>query len=111
MDTLTEYKNILENILKKYTEIPYRYGEITTFLIMSEDRSHFLLIDEGWEKGLRVHGCLFHGQIIGDKIWIHYDGIEDSITEELVAAGIPKEKIVLAFYPPEVRVHTGYGVS
>ncbi|BBC25815.1 element excision factor XisI family protein [Pseudanabaena sp. ABRG5-3] len=45
-----------------------------------------------------------------DKIWIHYDGIEDSVTEDLVAAGVPKEKIVLGFYPPDVRVHTGYAV-
>jgi hypothetical protein len=110
MDTLTQYQNLLENILKKYTEIPYRYGDITTSLIISRDCQQFLLMDEGWEKGLRVHGCLFHCQIISDKIWIHYDGIEDSITDELVAAGVPKEQIVLAFYPPEVRVHTGYAV-
>ncbi len=110
MDTLTK-QDILASILKKYTEIPYRYGEVTTSLIISQDRNHFLLMDRGWEKGLRVHGCLFDGEIIGDKIWIHYDGIEDSVTEELVAAGIPKAKIVLAFYPPEVRVHTGYAVT
>ncbi|HBE18585.1 MAG TPA: hypothetical protein DEG17_19330 [Cyanobacteria bacterium UBA11149] len=42
-----------------------------------------------------------------DKIWIHYDGIEDGITNELVAAGVPKERIVLAFHPPQVREHTG----
>ena len=111
MDTITQYQNLLENILKKYTELPYIYGDITTSLIISQDRNQFLLIDEGWEKGLRVHGCLFHGQIIGDKIWIHYDGIEDSITEELVAAGVPKNKIVLGFHPPEIRVHTGYAVA
>ena len=111
MDTLIQYQDILENILIKYTKLPYRYGDITTSLIISQDKNQFLLIDEGWEKGLRVHGCLFHGQIIDDKIWIHYDGIEDSITEELVAMGIPKEKIVLAFYPPEVRVHTGYAIA
>lgn len=110
METLTEYQSLLRKILEKYTQIPYRYGDITTTLIISEDHNHFLLMDQGWEKGLRVHGCLFHGQIINDKIWIHYDGIEDSVTEDLVAAGVPKERIVLGFYPPDVRVHTGYAV-
>lgn len=40
-----------------------------------------------------------------------YDRIENSTTKELVNAGVPKEKIVLAFYPPQVRVHTGYAVT
>jgi hypothetical protein len=52
-----------------------------------------------------------HVEIRDDKLWIHYDGIEDSITEELVAAGIPKDHIVLAFHPPFVRQHTGYALA
>jgi len=28
MDTLTQYQNLLENILKKYTEIPYSGSQI-----------------------------------------------------------------------------------
>ncbi|MGD1864684.1 MAG: element excision factor XisI family protein [Phormidesmis sp.] len=46
-----------------------------------------------------------------DKIWIHFDGIEDSITEELVEAGIPQDKIVLSFHSPRVRQHTGYAIA
>ena len=57
-----------------------------------------------------MHGCVVHIQIIGDKVWIQCDGVEDSITQDLEAAGIPKEKIVLAFYPAHVRPHTGYAV-
>jgi hypothetical protein len=42
---------------------------------------------------------------------MHYDGIEGSITEELVRDGVPKENIVLAFHPPYMREHTGYAVA
>ena len=63
---------------------------------------------EGWEDHHRVHGCIVHVEIREDKLWIHYDGIEDSITAELIEAGIPKDRIVLAFHPPFVREHTGY---
>ena len=35
---------------------------------------------------------------------------KDGITDELVAAGVPKDKIVLVFHPPEIREHTGYAV-
>jgi hypothetical protein len=31
------------------------------------------------------------------KVWIEYDGMEQGITQDLIAAGIPPERIVLAF--------------
>jgi len=110
MDTLDQYRDTIQTILQQYAAIPYSYGQVTTELIVSQDRNHFLLIDEGWKDGLRVHGCLVHVQIRNEKIWIQRDGTEDGITDELVAAGIPKDKIVLAFHPPEVRQYTGYAV-
>ncbi len=63
------------------------------------------------KKTDEFHGCLVHAELRNDKIWIHYNGIENSITAELVAAGVPKEHIVLAFHPPEVREHKGYAVT
>jgi len=74
-------------------------------------RNHFLLMQEGWENDRRVHGCVVHAEIRNDKIWIHDDGIEDGITGELVAAGVPKDHIVLAFHSPQVREHMGYALA
>ena len=79
--------------------------------MVSRDRNHYLLMHEGWEEQRRVHGCAVHVEIRDEKLWIHYDGIEDSITAELVDAGIPKDRIVLAFHPPSVRQHTGYALA
>jgi hypothetical protein len=44
-----------------------------------------------------VHGRLLHVEIRGDKVWIQRSGTEDGIADELVAAGIPKSRIVLGF--------------
>ncbi|NEO40219.1 MAG: XisI protein [Moorea sp. SIOASIH] len=73
----------------------------------------------GWFIGLEVLRLIFWlvGIIMSSlsvrdsKIWIHYDGIEDGITDELVATGVPKDRIVLAFHPPDIRQHTGYGIA
>lgn len=111
MDTLEFYRQTIETILRKYTEIPYAYGDIEQYLIVDQDRNHFMLFDVGWQQHRRVHGCITHIQIIDDKIWIQRDGIEDGVTEELEAAGIPKDKIVLGFQPPYVRPHTGYAIA
>jgi hypothetical protein len=45
------------------------------------------------------------------KIWIRQDGTEHEIAKALVQAGVPKEHIVLAFRPAEMRQHTEYAVS
>jgi hypothetical protein len=111
MDNLEFYRQNIEAILRKYAEIPYSNGDIDQCLIIDRDRNHFMLFDVGWQQKRRVHGCITHVQIINDKIWIQRDGIEDGITDELIEAGIPKEKIVLGFHPLDVRPHTGYAVA
>lgn len=111
MDTLAQSSDIIRQILSQYANIPYLNGQINSFVIVSEDGQHFLLMNEGWEGKRHIHHCLIHLQIIEEKIWIHFDGTEDGIAEELVAAGIPKEQIVLAFHPTYVRQHTGYAVA
>jgi hypothetical protein len=108
---IDQWHDRLRKILQHYADIPYRYGDITTSVVISQDQTHYLLIHEGWEQGRRIHGTIVHAEIRNGKIWIHYDGIEDGITDELVAAGVPKEQIVLAFHPIEIRQHTGYGVE
>ena len=111
VDTLEQWREAIRSSLQYYADIPYRYGDIKTYVVTSEDRSHFILMNEGWEGHRRVHGCIVHAEIRDSKIWMHYDGIEDSITKELVAAGVPKERIVLAFQPVEVREQTEYAVA
>ncbi|NER07272.1 MAG: XisI protein [Okeania sp. SIO3C4] len=111
MDNLDQYRTIIQQELKEYTKIPYAHGDLQCRLIISEDRNDFLLITQGWEDDVQVHGCLVHIEIIGDKIWIHRDGLEDGIASDLLRAGIPKSQIVLGFHPPDVRVFTEFAVN
>jgi XisI protein len=111
MDKLAFYRGSIEKILTDHAAIPYSYGEITQSVIIDTDRNQFLLFNEGWQNKHRVHGNIVHVEIRTGKIWIHYDGIEDGITKELVEMGVPKEDIVLAFHSPEIRQFTGYAVA
>lgn len=111
MDTLDQYRDYIHKIFSEYASIPSHHSQISSIVIISEDRNHFLLMKEGWDGKKRIHHCLIHVQILDDKIWIHFDGTEDGITEELVAAGVAKDKIVLAFHPHYVRQHTGYAIA
>jgi hypothetical protein len=44
-------------------------------------------------------------------VWIEYNGTDARIGEELVAAAIAKDDIVLGVHPAELRPLTGYGVG
>jgi XisI protein len=119
MDRLDQYRDILYKILSHYTPLmskpahaaDQQENHITSAVIVSEDRNHFMVINEGWEGKRRIHSLIFHAELRSGKLWIHHDGIDRGITEELVVAGIPKDQIVLAFHPLHVRQHTGYAIA
>jgi hypothetical protein len=111
MDTLVNYRQIIQDKLQEYTQIPYAYGDLECRLIVDANKNNFLLITLGWENDVQVHGCLVHIEIIEDKIWIHRDGLEDGITNDLLTAGIPKNKIVLGFHPANIRPYTEFAVN
>jgi hypothetical protein len=111
MDSLKKYQEIVKNIIKEYAQFKPFYGEIKTETIFDTERNHYELVHVGWKGGERIHGSVLHVDIIDDKIWIQHDGTEDGIAEELVEAGIPKDKIVLGFRAPEIRKYTGYAIS
>jgi XisI protein len=111
MDHLESYDMIVEKILREYAAITYSQGEINRWVVIDANRNHFFLTIEGWDGDRRIHGFLIHVEMRDGKVWVQRDGTEDGITDELVAAGIPKNQIVLAFHPPYVRQHTEYAVG
>ena len=106
--TLTE----LQRILRGYCNYLNLYADGSQCkLIISDDRNRYLVIDEGWIENKRIHALIFDAEIRNHKIWLHHDGLDHEITDDLIAAGIPKEQIVLAFHPPHIRPHTGYAIA
>jgi XisI protein len=79
--------------------------------VVDPDRDHYEVLHVGWDGSRRVHGSVVHIDIRAGKVWVQYDGTTLPVAEELVAAGIPKEDIVLGFHPAEVRCHTGFATG
>lgn len=118
MDTRNNYRTIIKKIIESYTEISYDDEGIKLETIFDTEKDHYLLMIIGREKinanyyaTKRVHACLIHVDIIDDKIWIQRDGTEKGIATDLLEAGISKDKIVLAFYDPQIREETGFAVA
>jgi hypothetical protein len=111
MDKLTQYRQIIKNILNEHGAIPFSYGEIEQRVFIDREENNFFLFNIGWLNKKRIHGCVVHLEIINNKIWIQQDGIEDGIANDLLKAGIPQNEIVLAFHPPSVRPYTEFATS
>ena len=80
-------------------------------MIFDPVQGHFELMNVGWHGQQRIHGCILHVDIKDGKIWIQHDGTEEGIANRLVAAGVPKSDIVLAFQTPFQRRHTEFAVG
>lgn len=110
MDKLSEYREVIRRELREYAAWSTGDG-VTAEFIEDPARDHFEVIRFGWQGRRRIHGSIIHLDIIDSKIWIQYDGTDRPVAVELVRCGVPKEDIVLAEQPADVRPLTGYGVG
>ena len=106
MDKLEKYRQIICQTLTPYVNITYSNVPVHNRAAFDKESDQYLIISEGWNKSEHLHSCLIHLEIVDNKVWIQCDNTEDGIANDLVAAGIPKNDIVLAFHPPELRQYT-----
>src|SRR5436190_630118 len=111
MDSLSEYRRILRDVIREYAQFRPSVGDVQVEVVIDEANDHYELIHSGWNGPYRIHGSVLHLDIRDGKVWIQHDGTEAGVAEELVAAGIPRDRIVLAFTPPELRPHTGFATA
>ncbi len=111
MDPVDLWRDALERILTAHAATPYANGDIRTEVVVDRRRDRFLLIDLGWRGPERVHGALVHVDVIDGKFWIQYDGTEEGVADELVAAGVPRDRIVLASKHPDLRKYTDFAAA
>jgi hypothetical protein len=111
METLDRYRQIIRDLLAEYAQYQPARGDVQIEVILDEKNDHYELMHAGWNGPYRIHGSVLHLDIRDGKVWIQYDGTEEGVAKRLVEAGIPRDRIVLAFKPPEIRPHTGFAVA
>lgn len=111
MDKLAQYRALIKAILQEQAQYKPAHGEIEPMLVFDETHDHYQLLFLGWDASRRVHSIIIHMRLYNGKIWLEHNGTEAHIAQQLVAAGVPREDIVLAFHPPEQRRYTDYAVA
>ncbi len=91
MDRLERYREIVRRVIREYASYKPSNGQIDTEAIEDRERDHYEVMHVGWDGQRRVHGSVVHIDIIGDKVWLQYDGTSRPVADELIEAGIPRE--------------------
>ena len=108
MAQVTEYADIVKRIIREYGAVQPAGGEIRVEAICDDAQGHYELVYSGWSRSTRVHGPVLHLDVHDGKVWVEHDGTSPGVVDDLLAAGVPADHIVLAFQPPSVRAHTGF---
>jgi hypothetical protein len=111
MDKILNFQNKIKKVLQGYVDDVNRSNsELETFLISDDVSSNYLLCQNQWRDMRRIYGCFLHIRIKNGKIYVEYDGTDIGFADWLVAEGIQKDEIVLAFHAEAKRPHTGFAV-
>jgi hypothetical protein len=112
MDKLNLYRQLIQDSLVERAKLRSPNDPIKSQTVFDRPGDHYQLINLGWKNNsTRIYGCVIHVDIIDGKIWVQHDGTEDAIADQLVAKGVPKQDIVLAYHAPHVRQYTEFALG
>ncbi|QSJ20583.1 XisI protein [Nostoc sp. UHCC 0702] len=89
MDKLAKYREIVREVISEYATYKPYHGQIDTGAIIDCERDRYQVLQVGWDGIRRVHGCTVHIDIIGDQVWIQYDGSSYPVAEAFIINNFP----------------------
>src|ERR1051326_6138341 len=98
MDKLTRYRDIIKQAISQRAHLMRSQplpGE-GVICILDEQTNNYMLLRLGWVRGQRLYSITLHLRLADGKVRVEQDWTEDAVAE-LVAAGVRKEDVVLAF--------------
>ena len=109
LETATD-EEIIESVLRECAQF-YASKEARTLTIFDRPNGQFLLMDEGWQDFKHILRVWLYVELRDGKFWIQKDGTEDGVAVDLLKAGIPKDRIVLAFQHPNRRQYSDFAAA
>lgn len=107
MDSAQDISSVVKQVIGRYARFKPSHGDIRLETVFDDTHNRYALMQVGWDRGRRIRGNLIYVVLHDEKIWIEYDGMEQGITQDLIAAGVAPEQIVLAFLPEPQLVTSG----
>jgi hypothetical protein len=111
MEKIAHYSSILMRIIAEEAARVSTHPDVEVCQVCDPVGHQYQLLYLGWQGIKRVFTPMIHLRIHTGKVWIEQDGTEEGVATQLLAAGISREEIVLAFYSPQKRPFTEFAVA
>ena len=113
MDRLDTYRSLLKELLTNHAERMRRNPQPNTEIEVTfdEENDQYMVLRIGWTPKGRVFVPTLYARLKDGKIWIENDWTDEGLANELVEKGISAQNVVLAFHPPDMRVHTEFAAA
>jgi len=113
MDKLSQYRQYITKLLSEYEALANSSppDDSTTHALFDEPRDRYMVFETGWWGKKRIRSATLYLHLYNGKIYIEEDWTEDGIATDLLRLGVPREDIVLAFQPPQMRPYTEFAVA
>lgn len=98
---IKHYQSCIKQLLSEYESLTTDCSTIET--IFDDVQMRYIVLRIGWNGQKRIHLCLVHIDMKDDMVIIQANNTEDMLDEELVALGIPHEKIHPGILPPTIQ--------
>ena len=114
MDSLSSYHKIIESILTRYYQFAteqanfQNQSEVSDRLALDKNRGQYLWFRFGWDDKQFVQYIIMYLCIKNGKVWVEQDSTDLCVVDDLLAAGIPSNDIVLGFHHPSKRKLTEF---
>jgi XisI protein len=105
MDKLTQYKQIVGQLVAFVATLVPSDEQVETQVIADDKNGHYLLFSVGWNQYIREHAPFVHIDVQKEgKVWIQHDGTDLNLALMLTEKGVSKDDIILAFHHPARRL-------
>jgi hypothetical protein len=111
MDTLECLRGAIARVFRSWEEFPSAISKFRILGVTDTCHDRYALTHVDFDGERYKSHLLAQLEIRDGKIWLLTDNTEEGIASELVAEGVPKERIVLGFYPPSMREMGDFAVK
>ncbi len=113
MDKIKKYQDIIIAFLNRYNAETggYTHYKMERRILIDKENNSFQLLAIGWRNNRFTFSPIFHFDIINGKIWMQCNNTEREVVDELMAAGVERNDIVLGFVSPTARHFSGFAVA
>ena len=111
METLKALRESICFVFSEWEKLPRIPSDWKIVGVLDELHDRYTLQQVSSSQDRYDTRLLAYLEIRDGKIWILTDNTEEGVASELVAQGVPKDRIVLGFYSPTLREAGEFAVA